>query len=324
MVQAVQASAGEQFPATVKPTFYFIGVTTGKSSIMRVFPRWAEYLGLGDVAIQGIDCRQHDDPQVYRRVVSFLRDDPLSLGGLVTTHKIDLLAACRDMFDELDPHAQETGEISCISKRDGRLIGHAKDPITSGLSLEAFLPENHWKNTGAEVFLMGAGGSSVALSSYFLEPRHGDNRPSRIVVSNRSPGRLEAIRKFHQDHGATMPIEYHTAPRPEDNDALMATLKPHSLVVNATGLGKDAPGSPITDAAVFPQDGLAWEFNYRGDLVFLDQARAQENPRNLIVEDGWVYFIHGWTRVIAEVFDVDIPVRGPRFDELSRIAREAR
>ena len=30
--------------------------------------------------------------------------------------------------------------MSCISKRNGRLRGYAKDPITSGLSLEAFLP----------------------------------------------------------------------------------------------------------------------------------------------------------------------------------------
>ena len=31
-----------------QPTFYFIGVTTGKSSIMKVFPEWAKFLGLGD------------------------------------------------------------------------------------------------------------------------------------------------------------------------------------------------------------------------------------------------------------------------------------
>ena len=37
-----------------KPTFYFIGVTTGQSSIMRVFPKWAELLGL-DAQIKGID-----------------------------------------------------------------------------------------------------------------------------------------------------------------------------------------------------------------------------------------------------------------------------
>jgi len=31
---------------------YFIGVTTHQSSIMKVFPRWAVYLGLGDVVIR--------------------------------------------------------------------------------------------------------------------------------------------------------------------------------------------------------------------------------------------------------------------------------
>jgi shikimate 5-dehydrogenase len=96
------------------------------------------------------------------------------------------------------------------------------------------------------------------------------------------------------------------------------------MVVNATGLGKDAPGSPLTGGARFPEGGLVWEYNYRGELVFLDQARAQEKSRSLKVVDGWVYFIHGWTRVIAEVFAVDIPVRGPEFDEICRIAAECR
>ena len=48
------------------------------------------------------------------------------------------------------------------------------------------------------------------------------------------------------------------------------------------------------------------------------------SARELIVEDGWIYFIHGWTRVIAEVFHMDIPTSGPEFDELSRIAAATR
>jgi hypothetical protein len=44
----------------------------------------------------------------------------------------------------------------------------------------------------------------------------------------------------------------------------------------------------------------------------------------LHVEDGWVYFLHGWTQVITEVFHIDIPTRGPGFEEISRIAAEAR
>jgi len=316
--------SGFDFRPTEQPTFYFVGVTTGKSSIMKVFPEWARYLKLGDCPIRGIDCKHHDEPEVYRKVVDFLKHDELSLGGLVTTHKIDLLNACSDMFDGIGPYAKLLGEVSSISKRDGELWGHAKDPITSGLSLEAFLPENHWQKTGGEVCLLGAGGSSLALTIYLMQRAPEQNRPSKIHVTNRSKPRLENMRRIHESINAPIPVEYTHAPTPEGNDAVVNRLKPGSLVVNATGLGKDAPGSPITDAAVFPQDGLAWEFNYRGDLVFLEQANAQKEARNLLVEDGWVYFIHGWTRVIAEVFHLDIATEGPEFDELSRIAAEAR
>ena len=312
------------FPPAEKPTMYFIGVTTHQSSIMKVFPRWAEFLGLGDVVIQGMNFRWHDEPENYRKAVEFIRRDPLSLGALVTTHKLDLLRACRDQFDRLDEFAELMGEISSISKHDGSLVGHAKDPITSGLALEAFLPPRHWERTGAEALVLGAGGSAVAVTWYMLQKLHGVNRPGRLIVTNRSTPRLEEIRHFHQRIGADLPIEYHHTPTPDLTDRLMAGLKAGSLVVNATGLGKDAPGSPLTDAAPWPQDGLAWDFNYRGDLVFLRQARSRQQAKNLQIEDGWIYFIHGWTRVIAEVFHIDIPTSGPQFDELARIAAGTR
>ncbi len=324
MAMAVQATADHPYEKATQPTMYFIGVTTGKSSIMDVFPRWAEYLGLKNTVIRGIDCKWHDKKDVYRHAVEHIKSDPLSCGALVTTHKIDLLKACRDLFDELDPYAQLMGEVSSISKRDGKLVGHAKDPITSGLSLEAFLPADHWRQTGAEALVLGAGGSSIALTSYMMDSFHGRNRPSRIIVTNRSPARLDEIRAVHRQLDCPIPVEYVHTPTPDDNDALVAGLKPRSLVANATGLGKDAPGSPITGVARFPENGFAWDFNYRGNLVFLDQARAQQLQQRLTVEDGWVYFIHGWTRVIAEVFHLDIPTSGPVFDDLSRIAAETR
>ena len=307
-----------------KPTMYFIGVTTAKSSIMKVFPEWAEALKLGDCEIRGMDFKQHDDPALYREVVTFIKSDPLSLGALVTTHKLDLLKACRDLFDRLDPLAEMMHEISSISKDNGQLVGHAKDPITSGLSLDAFLPAGYWSNRPAEVLILGAGGSAIALSWHLMKKEHGTNRPSKIIVTNRSQPRLDEIREFHRALDSGVPTEYVLAPTPDVNDAACARLKPGSLVVNATGLGKDAPGSPLTDGAVFPLDGFAWEFNYRGDLVFLDQARAQAKARRLTVEDGWTYFIHGWTRVIAEVFHIEIATSGPVFDALSQIAAAAR
>lgn len=312
------------YPAAEKPTMYFIGVTTTKSSIMRVFPEWARHLGLGDVAIKGMDFKQHDDPLRYRDAVAFIRQDPRSLGALVTTHKLDLLKACRDLFDRLDPLAEMMHEISSISKDGPRLVGHAKDPITSGLALDAFLPENHWSASGADAFIMGAGGSALALSWHLMHPERGRNRPARVIVSNRSQPRLDEIRAFHAQMKSGVPTEYLLTPSPELNDAMCRRLKPGSLVVNATGLGKDAPGSPTTDAVAFPEQGLIWEFNYRGNLVFLDQARRQQSARRLTIEDGWIYFVHGWTRVIAEVFHVAIPVRGPEFDQLSALAAAVR
>ena len=113
------------------------------------------------------------------------------------------------------------------------------------------------------------------------------------------------------------------APQPSDNDAALVSLKPGSLVVNATGLGKDAPGSPLTDGARFPDRAVVWDLNYRGDLVFLDQARAERDRRGLQIEDGWTYFLYGWTQVIAEVFHIDIPTGGPAFSTLSEIAIRA-
>jgi len=311
-------------PKADRPTMYFIGVTTGQSSIMRLFPIWAEALGLGNACIKGIDIAIHAPEEDYREAVAFIKNDPMSLGALVTTHKIDLLNACRDQFDQLDPLAELTHEISSISKDGGQLIGHAKDPITSGLALDAFLPERHWERTGAEALVLGAGGSAVAVTWHMLQARHGRNRPPRIVVTNRSRPRLNEIQEFHARIGGDLPLEYHHTPAPEMTDAILAGLKPGSLVINATGLGKDAPGSPLTDAAIWPEHGIAWDFNYRGNLVFLEQARAQQSARHLQIEDGWIYFIHGWTRVIAEVFHVDIPTSGPRFDEISQIAASVR
>jgi shikimate 5-dehydrogenase len=119
-------------------------------------------------------------------------------------------------------------------------------------------------------------------------------------------------------------LECHHVSTPARADEILARLPRGSLVVNATGAGKDTPGSPLTDAAVFPSEGIAWEFNYRGKLVFLEQAQAQQSARRLRVVDGWVYFLHGWTRVMSDVFEREIPARGPLFEELGRIAAATR
>jgi shikimate 5-dehydrogenase len=257
-------------------------------------------------------------------VVRFLKEDPLSVGALVTTHKIDLYDAAKDLFDEVDPLALLMHEVSCLSKQSGVLRASAKDPISSGHALDAFLPSGYFSAGPTDLVIFGAGGSAIAIDWYLSRPERGEDVPARVVVTNRSPGRLETLRRIHEESGAVPPLETVTAPTPEDNDRVLLAARPRSVVINATGLGKDAPGSPLTDAAVFPERAAVWELNYRGDLLFLQQARAAEEERSLTVVDGWVYFIHGWTQVIAEVFGVEIPTSGPGFDRLAAIAASTR
>lgn len=304
------------------PTMYFIGVTTTKSSIMTLFPEWAKALGLKDVVLKGIDLEIHADPAEYRKVVEFIKNDELSLGALVTTHKIDLYEAAKDLFDFLDPYAQMFGELSSISKRGGELRGHAKDPISSRLALEEFLPKDYWKSQGGELLLLGSGGSAIAISSALLDPEHGENIPSRVYITDIHEHRLAETEQILRKVNPNVKVEYHLIQGSEENGRLLERLKPHSLVINATGMGKDRPGSPLPNPARFPQDSLVWELNYRGERDFMHQALAQKDKRNLHVEDGWIYFLHGWTQVIAEVFDIDIdPERFNRIEQLSNKTR---
>lgn len=284
----------------------FIGVTASQSSINSVFPRWARILELGQVSFEPLDLPLNTTADTYRRIVTEIRDDASHRGALVTTHKVRLLDAASSLFDELDRYAKLLGEISCISKRDGRLRGHAKDPITSGQALDAFLPPGHFGRTGGEVICLGAGGSGLAITVNLLTRDDAADRPHRVILVNRGRMRLGTCRKVLEQIRAADAVEFVANDDPKRNDKLVAAAPPGSLVINATGMGKDTPGSPITDDARFPEEGFAWELNYRGELDFLHQARRQARQGGVHVEDGWRYFIYGWSAVVAEAFAIDI------------------
>ena len=282
----------------------FVGVTTASSSIMKVFPLWADILGLPTRTLVGHDLPMDADPAQYRAMVEQIRDDPHHRGALVTTHKMNVYAAASDLFDELDPFAVSCAEVSSIAKRGSTLSGRAKDPITVDLALRDFLPADHFARTGAEVVILGAGGSGTALSWALAER---EDAPALITVTARTQDKLDHLREVHRQHGTPEGLlRYVVTETPEEADALVAAAPAGSVIANATGLGKDRPGSPLTDAVVFPEGAYVWEFNYRGSLEFLHQAEAQEDDRALHVVDGWRYFIHGWSQVVADVFDLDL------------------
>jgi shikimate dehydrogenase len=291
----------------------FVGVSTSGSSIFELFPRWASILGI-DASLEGYDIPLGAPPDAFRTAVEHIAAEPERLGALVTTHKVDVYRHAAELFDELDANARLCREVSCVSKRDGALVGHAKDPITAGRTLAEFLARDHWA-TGAHVLCLGAGGAGTAIVVHLVGRSDG---PAQLLASDTDARRLETLAAALEQLGVRERVRLEHVRSVDESDALLRELPRGSLVVNATGLGKDAPGSPISDDAAFPKRGIVWELNYRGELGFLHQARRQQRSRELDVHDGWRYFLHGWSEVIAEVFDLELTAE--RFDRLAEAA----
>ena len=299
----------------------FVGVSTAQSSIMKVFPLWADVLSLPTTRLLDHDVALDAPAETYVALVTAIKNNPEHRGALVTTHKMNLYRAARHLFDDIDPFAVACHEISSISKREGRLIGRARDPLTVAMALDDFLPPDHFHTTGGEVLILGAGGSGTALSWALAERVH--DQPRRVSVTARSQSKLDELQRIHEHRGTPAGLlRYCLTPTPHDADELVEALPAGSLIVNATGLGKDYPGSPLTDGVVFPRETIVWEFNYRGSLEFLHQARAQQEAKSLQVIDGWRYFIHGWSQVIADVFALDLT--SELIEELAAVAESVR
>ena len=288
------------------PTIYFVGVTTGQSTMTRLFPYWAAILGLDGARLVGIDLPLQASSEQYRQAVAQIKYDPLSLGALVTTHKINLFNATQDMFDAFDPYAQLCREVDCISKQDGQLVALSRDPLGSRRALLAILGSRYWSKSNGHVLCLGAGGAGTAITVNLLTQPDPQDRPRRLIVVNDQEYGLDRLRSIVEQIETSVEVEYILNSDPYHNDALLATLPEGSVVINATGMGKDRPGSPITAAGLFPRRSIVWELNYRGELDFLHQARAQAQHHHLQVHDGWDYFVFSWIDHIAEIFHLTI------------------
>jgi len=150
-----------------------------------------------------------------------------------------------------------------------------------------------------------------------------EDRPKRLFLLDRDPAQLERAQTLLDRLPVGLPpVDLVLTQAAEENDRFLAGLPAHSLVVNATGVGKDLPGSPLSPNARFPDYGVVWELNYRGDLQFLRQARDQEQERHLIIGDGWQYFLLSWSLIVGLVFDA--PVDQNTFARLAEAAEASR
>lgn len=303
---------------TPSSVLFFVGVSTSSSSIVSLFPRWAAALGI-NAELRGIDVPLAASSAETRRAMETVASTPGSRGALVTTHKANVFDHAADMFHELDRDARLCREVSCVVVDDEGIRGSAKDVLTGGLAVDHLLQLAGRTTLPRHVVVLGAGGASLAITVHLLCRA---DAPTSIVLTDRQPERLQLIEEVCREVGASVDLGTRVVNAAEDSDALVSSRPPECLVINATGLGKDLYGSPLTDAARFPAGAIAWDLNYRGDLTFLEQARRQEASDGVYVVDGWRYFLHGWSEVISEVFD--IPMTPARFAMLGDIAESLR
>ncbi|MFC5703992.1 shikimate dehydrogenase [Cohnella faecalis] len=272
------------------------------------------------MTMQGVDLPIDSPPADYLKWVKLIKEDPNSLGAIITTHKINLFNAAKEIFDDFDTYARMFGELSCIAKSAGRLFGYALDPVSSKLAMRRFLPDDLWAEKRGEALLFGAGGSALAVGAALLNKDNGHNVPSKIILTDINENRLIQARQKLAGLNPNVQIELSVSKSTLHNEECLGKLKPYSLIVNATGMGKDIPGSPISDRAIFPENSFVWELNYRGDLTFRRQAMNQQHLRALHIEDGWVYFVYGWIMCIAKIGALEID--DGMFERLEKIALE--
>lgn len=159
-------------------------------------------------------------------------------GANVTVPFKGQAAAC---VDRMSATAQASGVVNTISvDSHGRLLGHNTDG--SGF-VQDLQQRQHFPLQNATVLVIGAGGAAQGLIPSLLA-----EKPGRLIVANRSSGRLQALRTRFRE------IEMVTLDKLPD-------LPAFDLIINATSLGHQGLSPPI-EKNLFGSGSLAYDLSY--------------------------------------------------------------
>jgi shikimate 5-dehydrogenase len=275
---------------------FFLGVSTSGSSVPRVMPGWSRALNV-DIELETVDLPVGVAPSAYHDLLDRLRADANALGLVVTTHKAALWDACADRFDQASEACRQVGEASAIASRAGWLTADASDVRAVGRAVARVLDDDRWRGGAHEAIVLGAGGAGISLVFNLVErqPKLGARR---VVLTDADRRRLEVAAALSSRWAGANILDTVLA-SDGANDNVVASALPGTLIVNATGMGKDRPGSPIS--VELPRRSIFWEFNYRGPRELLERARARQHADDLRVIDGRDYFIDGWLEALCSV-----------------------
>lgn len=270
---------------------YFLGVRTRGSASHKAFPAWMRAIGWS-ASLVGVDMALNSSCAGYGEFLARMKEDEYCAGAQITSHKVGVFECLADQLDSLDPDARSLGEVGAVSVAAGALTGFSPDMLALADELTRLLAAEDSSTNAREVIILGGGGAgrAVALTS----ARFGTGIVPKITIT-------ECDAAIRADLEARLNTSLPSADRVRlqvrdgaDNDEIVRNAPARSLLVNATGRGKDIEGSPVSEGTIFPVESIAWDLNYRGDLRFLHQARAQHRSNGVQVLDGWDYFLRNW------------------------------
>ena len=287
---------------------YFIGVTTTQSIINKIFPSWMKILN-SKMELECVDVPMNAEASIYRELVNKIKNSKSTLGALVTTHKIPLYAYASDLFDALDNSSQQFKEIGCIYKKHNRLIGEATDILTVKKAFKNIWTKERYSDISrVHICILGCGGAGVALAYELLSSEY-DNI-SQIIMVDVIKERINNAQKILGTYDKKSKMHFCLSDGVKSNDQIVNSLPDNAFVVNASGVGKDIIGSPVSWEVELPNGGCLWEYNYRGhkgkELEILKIAYQQSKHKHLSIYDGFNYFLYGWTTVISRILNMDI------------------
>lgn len=287
----------------------FVGVDASNSRAIAAVPQWSSHLGR-PLHVRPVDVAVGAGVDVYTRIADELAD-PQVAGAVITGHKVAMYAAAQARCVYIAPDAQQLLECNVLASGPHGLTAHATDVASIGAELARI-----WPLCAAPVVCLGAGGSGAALCLHLLRGRP---TPRTIVMCERDLDRAnEFVKLFSSLPPAGVELRVETGSDMWED--VVTALPPGALIVNATGLGKTRPASPLPATVSLPRNVTVWDLNYRGPLPFLGQAHAQAEERHLDVHDGWHLFSLGWLAALRTVLNVG-PAAGDE-DSFVTVAEE--
>ncbi|HWI65605.1 MAG TPA: shikimate dehydrogenase [Symbiobacteriaceae bacterium] len=202
------------------------------------------------------------EPQALAQAVDGIR----ALGFLGMNVTIPHKEAVIPLLDEVGRTALQIGAVNTIVNRGGRLIGYNTD----GLGFLNSLEEAGVRLPNLQVVVLGSGGAARAIALHLAW-----SRVARVVVSNRTAARAEALVKEIQTLAPDVPVTAVEARSPEERAALIDA----GLVVNCTPLGmkgENAGATPVNEINLLPQKAVVYDTVYTpAETRLLKEARLR-------------------------------------------------